>query len=423
MRNLSFLRKKTELSAGSEPTVSAAGPAAIAPEVPVGRLALLYACLFFELGVNLPFFPLWLKAQSLDSDAIGIVLAAPLLTRIIANPTIGSLADRSGRIAMVLTLCAILVAAGTGLLTFANGFWPILLVVIAIALAQGPLIALADTMTLERLARTVRPELTYGRVRLWGALGFAAANVIAGWALEWFSAASIIVLLLTSAIATAVAAIGCMTGTASRAAGRMQGDGWPAHPLFLVCAIAGAALVQASHAAFYGFGALHWQANGISGPMMGGLWSLGVLSEVVLFACLGYRMSGVGSAAGLLLAAAAATILRWAAMAQDPGLPALAGLQLTHGVTFGVTHLGSIFLLSRLAPGRMQASAQAWLAGGWAGLMAVLTTLSGWLYESWGEGIYLVMAVVAGAGLLLLLPVAYGLRRAMADGLLEQQMR
>ena len=75
MRNLSFLRKKTELSAGSEPTVSAAGPAAIAPEVPVGRLALLYACLFFELGVNLPFFPLWLKAQSLDSDAIGLVLA------------------------------------------------------------------------------------------------------------------------------------------------------------------------------------------------------------------------------------------------------------------------------------------------------------------------------------------------------------
>ncbi len=70
---LSFLRKKTAIPAGQS---------VIAPQVPVGRLALLYACLFFELGVNLPFFPLWLKAQSLDSDAIGIVLAAPLLTRI-----------------------------------------------------------------------------------------------------------------------------------------------------------------------------------------------------------------------------------------------------------------------------------------------------------------------------------------------------
>lgn len=389
----------------------------------MGRLALLYACLFFELGVNLPFFPLWLKAQDLDADAIGIVLAAPLLARIIANPTVGALADRSGRIAVVLTLCAVLVAAGTGLLAVANGFWPILLVVIAIALAQGPLIALADTMTLKRLARAVRPELTYGRVRLWGALGFAAANLVAGWALEWFSAASIIVLLLVSAIATAVAAVGCMTVAPGEAVGSAPGDRWPAHPLFLVCAVAGAAMVQASHAAFYGFGALHWQAAGISGPTMGGLWSLGVLSEVVLFACLGYRMSGAGSAAGLLLAAAAATILRWTAMAQDPGLPALLGLQLTHGVTFGVTHLGSIFLLSRLAPGRMQASAQAWLAGGWAGLMALLTALSGWLYEGWGEGIYLVMAVVAGGGLLLLAPVAFGLRRIAAGVSSSQQMR
>lgn len=383
----------------------------VAPEVPFGRLALLYACLFFELGVNLPFFPLWLKAQALDSDAIGIVLAAPLLTRIIANPTVGAFADRNGRISVVLTLCAVLVAAGTGLLTLANGFWPILLVVIAIAMAQGPLIALADAMTLERLSRTARPELAYGRVRLWGALGFAVANIVAGWALEWFSAASIIVLLLTSAIVTAVAAASCMTGTAGHAAGGEQGGSWPAPPIFLACAIAGAALVQASHAAFYGFGALHWQAAGTSGAMMGGLWSLGVLSEVVLFACLGYRMSGAGSAAGLLVAAAATAMLRWAAMSQDPGLPSLIGLQLTHGVTFGATHLGSIFLLSRLAPGRMQASAQAWLAGGWAGLMAVLTTLSGWLYEGWGEGIYLVMAAVAGVGLLLLVPVAYGLRR------------
>lgn len=125
-------------------------------------------------------------------------------------------------------------------------------------------------------------------------------------------------------------------------------------------------------------------------------------------------MNGTGSAATLLVAAAAAALLRWGAMAQDPGLSALICLQLTQGMTFGATHLGSIFLLAGLAPGRMQASAQAWLAGGWAGLMAILTALSGWLYESWGEGIYLVMAAAAATGLLLLLAVACGLRRGAA---------
>lgn len=387
------------------------GTAGLATGAAGGRLPFLYAFLFFELGVNLPFFPLWLQSQSLGSDAIGIILAAPLLTRIVANPIVGALADRSGRISLALAICAMMVAAGTGLLALAASFWAILAVVVAIALAQGPLIALADAVTLGRLAETPRSELAYGRIRLWGSIGFAVANLAAGWALEWFSASSVIALLLVSATLTAIAAVGCM-GSAPGSPERMpREDEGLMRPLLLAGTIAGAALVQASHAAFYGFGTLHWQALGMSGATMGGLWALGVLSEIVLFAFLGYRMRGPASAAGLLVLAAAIAMLRWSCMSQDPGVAALVLLQLTHGMTFGAVHLGSIFLLARLAPGGMQARAQAWLAGGWAGVMAVLTTLSGRLYESWGEQIYLVMVAAAAAGLLLLSAVALGLRR------------
>lgn len=382
---------------------------------PAGRLSFLYAFLFFELGVNLPFFPLWLQAQSLDSDAIGVILAAPLLTRIIATPAVGALADRSGRISLALTLCAVAVAAGTGLLMIARGFWPILAVVIAIALAQGPLIALADTMTLGRLAGAQRSELSYGRIRLWSSLGFAAANLAAGWSLEWFSTASIIPLLLLSSILTAVFAASCMAPGSQGLRHAEASEASIARPLLLVCTIAGAALVQASHAAYYGFGTLHWQATGTSGAAMGGLWALGVLSEVVLFSFLGYRVKGAASAAGLLVVASVAATLRWLAMSQDPGLAMLMFLQLTQGVTFGATHLASIFLLARLVPRGMQARAQAWLAGGWAGAMAVLTTLCGRLYGMWGEQIYLVMAAVAAVGLSLLLPVALASRRGAAQ--------
>lgn len=385
-----------------------AGAAALAG----GRLSVLYACLFFELGVNLPFFPLWLQAQSLGSEAIGIILAAPLLTRIVANPIVGALADRGGRISLALSLCAILVAIGTGLLLVVTGFWPILAVVVAIALAQGPLIALADAMTLSRLAGKPQSELVYGRIRLWGSIGFALANLVAGWALELFSASSIVALLLISAVLTAVAAVSCGASTAGPVEASPLAEAPRTHRLLLIGTITGAALVQASHAAFYGFGTLHWQANGISGAMMGGLWALGVLSEIVLFAVLGYRMRGPASAASLLVVAAAITMLRWSCMSQDPGVATLGLLQLMHGMTFGATHLASIFLLAWLAPGKVQAQAQAWLAGGWAGVMAVLTTLCGGLYEAWGEQIYLLMVAVAGTGLALLLLVAIGLRGA-----------
>ncbi len=411
-----FLRGRLPGWSGKSPLWSEAASAAQRTGTTGTRLSWLYAFLFFELGVNLPFFPLWLQAQSLGADAIGIILAAPLLTRIAANPIVGALADRSGRISTALSICAVLVAMGTALLGIVASFWPILIAVIAIALAQGPLIALADAMTLGRLAEEPQSELTYGRIRLWGSIGFAVANLVAGWSLEWFAAPSIIVLLLLSAVLTAGAAIRC-GGQAGRRPKVAASSGALRRPsLLLLGTVAGAALVQASHAAFYGFGTLHWRANGMSGAAMGGLWAVGVLSEVALFALLGYRMRGPASAAGLLVVAAAVTLLRWAGMAQDPGLATLVLLQLMHGLTFGATHLGSIFLLARLAPDGMQARAQAWLAAGWAGAMAGLTTVSGRLYESWGEQIYLVMFAVAAAGLALLFCVMIGLRRVPLRG-------
>src|SRR4051794_40298282 len=119
-----------------------------------GRLALLYGALFFELGVNLPFFPVWLRAQALDDAAIGFVLAAPLLVRIVANPLATAVADRFGRTGLILVTCAWVVTAATTLLGLASTFPSILVTVVLIAFAQGPLIALTDSFTLRLLWTT-----------------------------------------------------------------------------------------------------------------------------------------------------------------------------------------------------------------------------------------------------------------------------
>jgi PPP family 3-phenylpropionic acid transporter len=379
---------------------------------PARRLSFLYAALFFELGVNLPFFPLWLRAQSLGDGAVGIVLAAPLVTRIVANPLVGSFADRSGRMAATLVACAVAVVIGTALLAFAGGFLPILLLVVAIALAQGPLIALADAVTLRRLKGPRSAGLRYGRIRLWGSAGFALANLSAGAMLDLLPISSIIGMLLLSALATALAAAAvAMLREPGGASAPVEAPGRVARPCLLALTIAGAALVQASHAAVYGFSTLHWQGTGMAGSTMGGLWAAGIVSEVTVFSLLGYAVRGTAGAAALLAASGAAATLRWAGMATDPGLAVILFLQLTHGLSFGATHLSSVFLLARLTPRAMQARAQAWLAASWAGLMAALTSLAGYLYGSWGEHIYGLMAAAAGAGTMLLIAVAIGLRR------------
>ena len=55
------------------------------------------------------------------------------------------------------------------------------------------------------------------------------------------------------------------------------------NPVFLAVALA-SALIQSSHALYYGFSTLQWRAAGYDGALIGVLWGLGVAAEVALFA-------------------------------------------------------------------------------------------------------------------------------------------
>ncbi len=380
---------------------------------PVARVAFLYAALFYELGVSLPFFPIWLRSRDLDDAAIGIVLAVPLLVRIVANPLVAAHADRTGRLRGTVLACAAVVALTTALLGAAHGLAAIVVVVALLALAQGPLIALTDALTLRLLQDGPSPELVYGRLRLWGSLAFAGASLSTGALLGVLAPWSIIALLCVAAAAVIVAAAFVPEPGHAPPPAASDGAGSPAAAQLskLAACIVGAGLIQASHAAVYAFATLHWQSQGHSGLALGSLWALGIVGEIAVFALAGRFVRGASGAALLLVAGGAAAVVRWLWMATDPGVPALVLLQLSHGLTFGATHLGSIFLLARMAPPAMRAQAQGWLAAVWALCMAGFTSLSGVLSESLGQGLYVPMAAAAALGLVLLLP-ALPLRRA-----------
>ncbi len=372
-----------------------------------GPVALLYAALFFELGVSLPFFPLWLRSRNLDDAAIGIVLAVPLLVRIVANPLITAFADRSGRLRDTLVASAVGVAVTTALLGVTQGFGSIVVVVVLLAMAQGPLIALTDALTLRLLRDRPTPELLYGRIRLWGSIAFAAASLSTGLLLTILAPWSVIALLAAAAAAVAAASFLVPDPGPAPAPESVHDSRIPAaaSPAMIGACVAGAALIQASHAAVYGFSTLHWQSQGHSGFTLGALWTLGIVGEIVVFAFAGRILRGERGAAALVVAGGLAAVARWLWMAADPGMAALVVLQLSHGLTFGATHLGSIFLLSRLAAPGLRTQAQGWLAAMWALFMAALTSLSGQLSFSLGQGIYLPMAGAAVTGLVLLLPI------------------
>ncbi|MEI9902366.1 MAG: MFS transporter [Hyphomicrobium sp.] len=154
-----------------------------------------------------------------------------------------------------------------------------------------------------------------------------------------------------------------------------------------------------AHATFYTFGALYWQAQGLPAAWIGALWAIGVFAEVVLFAFSATIARRVGPVQ-LIVAGAAASVLRWSAMSLDPPLYLLIPLQVLHALTYGAAHLGAILFITRAVPHAGMGTAQAFYSTIAAGLMlGIVGLLSGALYAHIGGLVFLVPAAVATIGL------------------------
>jgi PPP family 3-phenylpropionic acid transporter len=358
------------------------------------RLAVFYAALFALPGIQMPFFPVWLTAKDVDTGTIGLVLAAPIVARLLAVPVIMRAADRRDAVRAALIASGFAATLGYVLVGLSASAIPILLAYAVTSLATTPQMPLAETYALRGLTARGR---AYGPVRLWGSFAFIGGNFVAGFALDAVPARDLIWLIVAASVLIALAAL-ALPPVASHPApvNAPPRQGLLRHRPF-VLAVAAASLVQASHAMYYGFSAVQWSADGLDGIVIAALWALGVGAEIVLFA-LQSRLPPILSPTVLLMIGACGGALRWAAMTFDPTLSVLTALQVLHALSFGATHLGALMFLARHVAACQAATAQGYLAIATGVAMAGAMALSGVLYRDFGGTAYAAMALTAVAG-------------------------
>jgi PPP family 3-phenylpropionic acid transporter len=126
-----------------------------------------------------------------------------------------------------------------------------------------------------------------------------------------------------------------------------------------------------------------------------GLWSLGVIAEIVVFAASPrFTLPPVM----LVVIAALSAVARWVITAQEPPLAILAVVQLAHGLTFGLTQVGTMVLLVGYVPGHVMARGQGYLAACSGIVSSSVSILSGAIYARYGQGVYYAMAAMALSG-------------------------
>jgi MFS transporter, PPP family, 3-phenylpropionic acid transporter len=371
------------------------------------RLGVFYAASFLVVGIQLPFWPVWLAGRGLDMHQIALVFAAAIWAKVIATPAVGALADRFGqRRAVMIVLAACACAAYAGLWPVA-GFWPLLALNLVAGTAQSALMPLGDSIT---LAAVRSDGLDYGRVRVWGSVTFILAAIGSGTALALSPPVSqadnqVLLLVLVASAVLLAACIGIPRTARSAIPMRTRwaaphGDLWRlARDRRFWLFVVSAAALQSSHQLYYGFGTLYWRELGFSDLVIGILWAEGVVAEIVLFWYSAPFVARIGPI-GLMALGGIAGIVRWSLMGVLTGLAASAGLQLLHALTFGASHLGAMHFMARSVPPGAAASAQSLYAALSAGLGSGLVMLvAGALYAAHGGHAYPFMALLSGAGL------------------------
>ncbi|MEM6665747.1 MAG: MFS transporter [Pseudomonadota bacterium] len=362
------------------------------------RVSFFYAAYFLVIGVYLPFFPVWLGARGLTPGDIALIVAIPMIMRVVFTPIMAVAAGRMGGLRRAIMVFAFLGAVPIALLDIVSGVWLIAGLVALSALFWNPVLPLAEALT---MAGVNRGSLSYGRMRLWGSWSFIAANLGAGWLLSRYNPDWAIHIITVCYFICALSAVFLLEPDrddktpAAGAPATLKSAGALLRLAPLTLAIITASLAQASHGVLYAMGSLHWAALGYGGVTIGAFWALGVLAEILLFVFSRQAFLGFG-AFGLLLLGGLAGVMRWGAFALDPGLVGFALLQALHGFTFGATHLGIVHMIGHAVPERQAATAQA-ISFTFGGLFLGLSAFAaGPLYEAFGGASYLAMGALSG---------------------------
>ena len=370
------------------------------------RLAVFYGTLFGLVGTHLPFFPVWLKAIGLDASWIGIIIAVPAVTRFTTLPFVTGLAERRQTLRGAIIATAFLTAIGFSAVGLSRGAVVVFAAYVFTACVWTPIVPLTDGYALKGVARY---GLNYGPLRLWGSAAFIAGALACGLLVDLIASQHLIWVIAAMAAAGAIAGLGLgpIDAPGTTAAGSAGAAGLLSNLGFLAIILA-SALIQGSHAAYYAFASITWQASGFDGLTIAGLWALGVVAEIVVFA-LSPRFTV--SPVWLVIIGASSAVVRWLVTAQEPSIAILVAVQLMHGLTYGATLLGTMGLLVRNVPSHVAARAQGYLAACSGIVASSASILSGVIYAQHGQGVYYVMAVMGAVGGLVI-----GLARRRVDG-------
>ena len=316
---------------------------------------------FAYAGLFSTYAPLWFASLGFSTLAIGSIASLQSATRLFSPYAWAWLADHSGqRVRLLRWAVGLSLLCSLGFLIAPQPAW-VVWITVALFVCTAAVIPISESA----LAQLVSPDgaldtRRYGRVRVWGSVGFVMAVMLSGFALEglgvtWFPA---LVVALLAGLMLAVMRLPAVAEP-PHAADAPQGALSVLREPVVAWFFAGVFLTVLAHTSLYAFFSLYLDALGYSNSAVGMIWAVGVAIEVLWFWFQSRWAHGL-TMHGWLVLAALVTALRLAGVALFGGIAwVLVLTQFTHAITFAAQHTACIAVINRHFPGRLRGRGQA----------------------------------------------------------------
>ena len=362
---------------------------------PFGFLSATY---FTHIGFFNPYLSLWLQDLGLGVLAIGALTAMQSATRLIAPFLWAWLSDHTGqrvRLMRVGALAAWVVSLG---FYVSHQLWWLSLVMVLMFIHTSPLMSLSEAAMAQRVSVGGQFDTQrYGRVRLWGSVGFLVTVFVAGAWFERHGMADFPHWTVATLAAVNLAVWWLPNQAETPAAKNLAGRLGPVLRQTPVRWFFAAMFFHIlAHTSIYVFLSLYLDSLGYSKTMIGALWALSVVVEVVWFYFQGRWMHRLAVGTWLLLTSAL-TVVRMA-LTGNAGdvLWVLAVSQMMHACTFAAHHSACVQWISQSFPGPLRARGQALYSVMGYGLTGVLGALGGGaISQVWGMAVVFQCAAVS----------------------------
>ena len=324
--------------------------------LPYWRLSGFYFFYFAFVGAMAPFWGLYLKSLDFNAFEIGVLMSLFQVMRIFAPYLWGWFADHFGRRVLIVQVAASMSLVSFIGMFFVTSFWWLFLVMSFISIFWSASLPLVEATTLSHLGNNTAK---YGRIRLWGSVGFVVSVIGLGYILDFTP-----IRTLLWAILGIMAGLALLSRHIPEAVlAPHDTDHLPLwHVLRRPAVLAffvGGFLMAAAHGPYYTFYSIYLVDHGYSKSSVGLLWSLGVVCEIGIFLWMP-RLLRRFSLRQMLLASFAFAVLRFLMIGWGVGWVAVVVFaQLLHAITFGVYHSAAVEMVHRFFRGKHQARGQA----------------------------------------------------------------